>query len=195
MKSQRSFPDPVPNPGFETILAHYAEPRQEYEGAAAPPIYQTSTFFYPDAESFANRRTRDNPRHDYSRVSNPPAPHLDAKFARLEHGTWAHCFGSGMGAISSAINACVQSGAHVTCVSHVYGPTRTYLNHLQRFGVTTSYVRGCDPQRFIEALRPETKLLYLESPTSGYFECPPIEPLVSEARRRGILTIFDNSWA
>lgn len=195
MKPRRDYSDPLPNPGFETIVTHYAENPREQHGAAAPPIYQTSTFLYPDAEAFAERRTARSPHHDYSRVSNPTTEMLEAKLARLEHGKWGHCFGSGMGAISSAINAVVHKGAHVVCVAHAYGPTRSYLSHLQRFGVQTTYVAGCRHEDFVAALRPETTLLYLESPTSGVFECPAIEPLTQVARARNIRTIFDNSWA
>lgn len=195
MKPQRNFADPVPEPGFGTIATHFAESYAAREGAAAPPIYQTSTFVYPDSEAFAKRRTATSPHHDYTRVSNPTTEVLEAKLARLEHGTWCHCFGSGMGAISSALNACVESGSHVVCVGHAYGPTRSYLHHLKRFGVETSYVNGAEHERFVAALRPDTRVLYLESPASGYFDCPRIAPLAAVARERGIRTIFDNSWA
>src|SRR5262249_12449879 len=195
MKPQRRYDDPVPDPGFETIATHYAEEYGLYEGAASPPIFQTSTFIYPDAAAFAARRTPGSPHHDYTRVSNPTTQILEAKLARLEHGGWCQCFGSGMGAISSAINACVAAGSHVVCVEHAYGPTRTYLHHVKRFAIETTHVRGVNTADFLAAIRPETKLLYLESPTSGYFECPDIETLAAAARERGIVTIFDNSWA
>lgn len=195
MKPRREYADPSPDAGFETITARYAENPAEQHGAAAPPIYQSSTFIYPNAEAFAQRRTADSPHHDYSRVSNPTTQILEAKLARLERGNWCHCFGSGMGAIGAAINACVHGGAHVVCVSHAYGPARSYLSHLRRFGVQTTFVPGCRSEDFIAATRPETTLLYLESPTSGVFECPEIAPLTAFARQRGIRTIFDNSWA
>lgn len=202
MKPKRTYSDPTPSPGFATLATHFAEAYEEREGAAAPPIYQTSTFIYPDAAAFAARRTADSPRHDYTRVSNPTTAILEAKLARLERADWCHCFASGMGAISAAINACVRSGAHVVCVDRAYGPTRAYLQHLRRFGVETTYVRcdgrngeQADTAAFLEALRPETRVLYLESPTSGYFDTPAIAPLAAEARARGITTIFDNSYA
>lgn len=195
MKPRRNFTDPLAEPGFETIATHYAENYATREGAAAPPIYQTSTFIYPDSEAFANRRTASSPHHDYTRVSNPTTEILEAKLARLEHGSWCQVFGSGMGAISSAINACVEQGSHVVCVGHAYGPTRSYLHHMKRFGIETSWVNGVEYDRFVAALRPTTRLLYLESPTSGYFDCPEIEPLARISRERGIRTIFDNSWA
>jgi cystathionine beta-lyase len=194
-KPQPEFDDPVPQPGFGTIATHFGEDYAAREGAAAPPIYQTSTFIYPDAAAFAARISGESRRHDYTRVSNPTTQILEAKLARLEHGEWGQCFGSGMAAISSAIYACVKSGSHVVCVDHVYGPTRIYLQHVRRFGVETTYVRGSETGPFLAALRPETRVLMLESPTSGHFECPEIGPLTAAARERGITTIFDNSYA
>lgn len=194
-KPQPHFEDPVPQPGFGTIATHFGEDYQDREGAAAPPIYQTSTFIYPDAASFAARLAGTTERHDYTRISNPTTQILESKLARLEHGAWCQSFGSGMGAISSAINACVKSGSHVVCVDHVYGPTRIYLQHLRRFGVETTYVRGVDTGAFVAAMRPETRVLMLESPTSGCFDCPEIGPLTFAAREREITTIFDNSYA
>jgi len=181
--------------GFETICAHLGEDPAQREGAASPAIYQTSTFIYPDAEAFATRRTSENPNYDYTRCGNPTTTILEQKLAALEAGRWANVFGSGMGAISAAINACVESGAHAVAVSECYGPTRWYFEHLQRFGVQTTFVGGVELDAFAAALRPETRVVYLESPTSGMFSVPDIDPIVKLARERGIVTIFDNSWA
>lgn len=195
LKPELPAADPVERPGFETICARYAEQAEAQCGAAAPPIYQTSTFFYPDVETFTKRLSAEGNRYDYTRGGNPTVQLLEAKLARLEHGAWADCFGSGMGAISAAINACVQAGSHVVAVAHCYGPTRWYLNHLRRFDVSTTFVNSIDPQAFLDAIKPETTLIYLESPTSGRFEVPEIEPIAKAARERGITTIYDNSWA
>lgn len=181
--------------GFETICAHAGEDPARREGAASPAIYQTSTFIYPSAEAFATRRTSENPCYDYTRCGNPTTTILEKKLAALESGTWSNVFGSGMGAISAAINACVASGSHVVAVAECYGPTRWYLEHLQRFGVETTFVEGVDLAEFVAALRPNTRIVYLESPTSGLFSVPAVEPITRIARERGIVTMFDNSWA
>lgn len=182
--------------GFSTICAHLGEDRAAQKGAAAPAIYQSSTFVYPSAEAFEQRQQPDSPFFDYTRVGNPTTAILEAKLARLERGEWCRAFGSGMGAVSGAINACVEAGSHVVAVSRCYHPTRVYLHrYLRRFGVSVSFVRGPDPGAFEAALRPETRLLYLESPTSGTFECMDVRALTGLARARGIRTVFDNSWA
>ncbi len=187
--------DPVPNCGFETICTHYGEDPERQFGAAAPPIYQTSTFLYPDAATFDQRRKPGGGRYEYTRGSNPTSQILEAKLARMERAEWADCFGSGMAAITAAINSCVAANTHVVAVAHCYGPTRRYLDRMKRFGVETTFVAGVDPEDFIAAIRPNTRLIYLESPTSGLFEVPEIEPITRAARERGIITAFDNSWA
>ncbi len=181
---------------FETLCAHHGEQRLAHCGAAAVPIYQTSTFVYPDQAAFEAREQFDAPRYDYTRRSNPTTAVLEAKLAALERGTWARCFASGMGAITAAINVPLAAGAHVVAVAGCYGPTRKYLaEYIQRFGVSTTFVPGTDAAALLDAARPQTRLMYLESPTSGRFEVLDVERLAEAARRRGIVTVFDNSWA
>jgi cystathionine beta-lyase len=189
-------PDPRAEGGFETLCAHYGEHRLAHGGGASPPIYQSSTFVYPDAEAFAGRDRADTPYYDYTRRSNPTTAILEAKLARLEQGTWARCFSSGMGAITAAINMCVKTDAHVVIVADCYQPTRRYLTeYLNRFDVQATFVRGTNPADFIAALRDETHLIYLESPTSGRFDVIDLAPIVAAARQRGITTMLDNSWS
>lgn len=195
MKPLRPHGEPLPDPGFETLAVHYAEDAAERHGAAAPAIYQTSTFIYPDMAAFEKRRRTDQPYYDYTRGGNPTTSILEAKLARLEHGDWCECFGSGMGAISAAINTSVHAGAHVVCVAHVYGPARWYLDHLKRFGVETTFVSGVRAEDFAAAMRPETNLLYLESPTSGHFDVLDLDAIAAAARARGVTVLCDNSWA
>ncbi len=188
--------DPLTAGQFETLCAHYGEHRHAHGGAAAPPLYQTSTFVYPSAEAFEARDEVNTPHHVYTRRSNPTTAVLENKLAKLECGDWARCFASGMGAITAAINFRVSAGAHVVAVADCYGPTRDYLqNYLKRFDVHVTFVRGTDPANFIAALRDETRLVYLESPTTGHFDVIDVAPITAAARQRGILTVFDNSWA
>lgn len=188
--------DPLVNGGFDTLAAHYGEHRFAHGGAAAPPIYQSSTFVYPDAEAFDRRDLAQSPYYDYTRRSNPTTALLEAKLAKLERGTWARCFASGMGAITAAINLNVSSGAHIVAVGNCYTPTHRYLHdYLKRFDVSVTFVHDADPSAFVDALREETALLYLESPTFGLFDVLDVSALTTLARERGILTIFDNSWA
>jgi cystathionine beta-lyase len=188
--------DPLTQGGFETMCAHYGEHRLAQGGAVAPPLYQTSTFVYPDAAAYEGRDRPDSPYYAYTRRSNPTTAILESKLARLEQGNWARCFSSGMAAITCALGACVASGAHAVIVSGCYQPTRRYMTEmLDRFGVMATFVRGTKPEDFISAIRDETKLIYLESPTTGRFDVIELAPIVAAARERGIRTLFDNSWA
>jgi cystathionine beta-lyase/cystathionine gamma-synthase len=161
-----------------------------------PPLYQSSTFVFPDSEAYERRQLRQSPYHLYTRQSNPTTAVLEAKLAKLERGDWARCFASGMGAITCTVGGCLRAGAHVVAVANCYPPTHTYLEqYLSRFGVSTTFVRGLERQDFESAMRDETRVLYLESPTWGKMEILDLEPLVALARERKVVTIFDNSWA
>lgn len=187
---------PAQGPGFETQCIHFGEDREANFGAAAPPIYQCSTFTYPDCEQFVNRNGSGGGRYDYTRVSNPTTALLECKLAELERGEAARAFGSGMAAISAAILSCVKSGEHVITIDTVYGPTRRLLTeYLPRFNIETTYVRGTEVNDFEKALRPNTKLIYLESPSSLLFELQDLAAVADLARSRGISTICDNSNA
>ncbi len=183
-------------PGFETLCVHFAEQRERDLGAAAPPLYQNSTFTFPDCETFAKFREADFPRYVYSRVSNPTTDLLQKKIAELEGGEACRAFASGMAAISSAILSCAKTGDHVITVETVYWPTRTLLSdYLPRFGIETTYVRGTSLAEFEKALRPNTRLIYLETPSTALFELQDLAGVAKLARARGVATACDNSNA
>lgn len=182
--------------GFETLCVHYAEQRERHLGAAAPPLFQSSTFTYPDCETFETRTAEAPVRYDYTRSANPTTGILESKIAVLERAEAARGFGSGMAAISAAVLSCVRTGDHVVTIDTVYGPTRTlFSEYLPRFGIETTYVRGTRIEEFADALRPNTRLIYLESPSSLVFELQDLAAVATLARQRGISTICDNSNA
>lgn len=166
-------------------------------GAVVPPIFQNSLFVFEDWDEFQTsfdpaRKTR----HNYSRISNPTLEVVERKVAALERCDAAKVFGSGMAAISAAIFSCVESGAHVVCVDTCYGPTHQLLqDYLPKFGVTTTFVDGRSVDAIFDAARPETKLIYLESPSSIVFRMQDLEAVARVAREKGIATAIDNSYA
>lgn len=183
---------------FETILQHLGEEEHD-RGAATPPIYQTSTYVYDSVEAFLRQGdplTRDDGRPVYSRVSHPTAVILEKKLAALEETDGALVFASGMSAITAAIMVCVSAGSHVVAVDTCYGPTRTFLeSYLPRFGVTTTFVTGVSTEEIEAAMRPETAMVYLESPSSLLFRFQDLRAVSAICRERGILTVIDNSYA
>jgi cystathionine beta-lyase len=183
------------DPGFETLCAHAGDDPDRFLGAPVPPLYQNSLFTSPDAERFLARGQAPD-RYDYTRTSNPTTDVLERKLAALERTEAARCFGSGMAAVAAAVFHGVRSGDHIVAVETAYGPTRMFLaEYLPRFEVSVTFVPGTDPQQFVDALRPETRLFYLESPTSLVFHLQDLAAVAALARERDILTVVDNSWA
>lgn len=183
-------------PGFETLCIHHAEKRERHLGAAAPPIYQVSTFTYPNCERFEGRHGPAPGRYDYTRTSNPTTELLERKIAALERTDAARAFGSGMAAVSAAVLSCVGAGDHIVTIETVYGPTRRlFSDYLPKFGIETTYVRGTSTEDFERACRPNTRLIYLESPSSRWFELQDLAAVAALAKSRGISTLCDNSNA
>lgn len=182
----------------ETILQHLGEEDHLY-GAVVPPIFQNSLFVHDSCADFERSfdpASTDERRYSYSRVGNPTLEVVERKMAALEHCESAKVFGSGMAAISAAILSCVQSGSHVVCVDTVYGPSRIFLtDYLSRFGVTTTIVSGLDVDEVLSAVRPETTLILLESPSTFVFRMQDLRAIASFARERGIATATDNSYS
>lgn len=178
-----------------SIVAH-DEHDDHHHGSINVPIYQTSLFSFDTYEQFNLARVDEQENFVYSRGNNPTVRFLEDKLAQLERGERAKCFASGMAAISAAIMSIVKSGDHVICTHQAYGPTREFLgNYLRKFGVETTFVDGISLDNWKNAVRSNTKLLYLESPTSMFFQLQDIRSCADLATSIGAETILDNSWA
>ena len=166
-------------------------------GAApmAMPIYQTSLFSYSTLQGLLDGLAAEHERHVYTRGQNPTVEVVERKLAALERGEACKCFASGMGAISAVLLGLLQAGDHVLFVNHVYGPTLQLARHLERFGMAHDVVLDRDVNRLEAAIRPDTKLIWTESPGTMLFRMMDLRALAALARRRGVLTCMDNSWA
>jgi cystathionine beta-lyase/cystathionine gamma-synthase len=162
----------------------------------APPIYQTSNFYFKTVEQFRESISNEKENLIYSRGNNPTINLLCRKLAALEGAEQALVFGSGMAAISSAILSNVKTGDHIVCVQNPYSWTNTLLNTniLPKFGVGVTMVDGCSKEAIIAAVKPETTVIYLESPNSWTFEVQDLIAVSEFARQHGIITIIDNSY-
>jgi len=163
----------------------------------APPIYQTSNFYFKTVEQFRTAISHEKENWIYSRGNNPTTRLLCQKLAALEGADEALVFGSGMAAISAAILSNIKTGDHIVCVQNTYSWTDSLLNTniLPRFGITVSMVDGRSIEAIISAVRPETKLIYLESPNSWTFEQQDIDAVSAFAKENDIITIIDNSYS
>ncbi|MCQ6560043.1 trans-sulfuration enzyme family protein [Paenibacillus mendelii] len=167
-----------------------------HHGAISVPVYQSSLFAFERYDQFDAAFSDLFSHHVYSRGNNPTVEYLERKLAELEEGEAARCFASGMAAITSSIMSLVRSGDHIICVNQVYGPTKEFLgSYLSRFGIETTFVDGRDMVAWQAAIQPNTKLFYLESPTTMMFELQDLRACTSMAKSIGAATIIDNTWA
>jgi cystathionine beta-lyase/cystathionine gamma-synthase len=170
----------------EDICAHLGDDYERFLGAISPPIFQTTLF----------TRKGGNTGYSYSRSANPTVEIVEKKLAALEEGESAACFSSGMAAISSAVLHCIERDAHVVALQTVYPGTKGLLDvYLRKFGVEVTYVPGTSMEDFDEVCGPDTRVIFLESPSSMVYTMVDIEPITEFARSRGIITIMDNTWA
>lgn len=178
------------------ILNHLGEERGSYHGAVVPPIVQSSIFAFPNVQEMRVGFADEFARHMYTRGNNPTVAILRKKVAALEGAEDCLAFGSGAAAIAAAVFASVRQGDHVVCVAKPYSWTRTLLRDLlPKYGVGTSFVDGTDTTNFAAAIKPETRLIVLESPNSMTFEQQDLAAVAELARARGIRTLCDNSFA
>lgn len=163
---------------------------------AAPPIYQTSIFTFPDYDALVAALADENHSTIYSRGRNPTVAEVERRLAKLERGEDCKLFASGMGAISAVMLGLLGAGDHVLFVGQVYGPTLQLAQHLQNFGLEHDLLRQpAGIEAIAAAIRPDTRMIWVESPGTMTFELLDLDAIAVLARARGITTVIDNSWA
>ena len=181
---------------METMLAHYAEDRAAHCGAVVPPIFQNSLFTFESWDAIDEAFSDQDNHCIYSRGNNPSVLLAEKKIAKLAGGERAKLFGSGMAAISAALLHVLEHGDHIVSVKNIYGPTSSLLAYLNgKMAVETTYVSGETVDEFEAAITENTKLIYLESPSTFVFGLQDIAAVAALAKERGIRTIIDNTWA
>lgn len=164
--------------------------------SVVPPIYQTATFSYETAADGARIGQEIPPGYIYSRWANPTTRALEEKVALLEGAEDALATSSGMAAISTAVLTSVERGTHMIAHRAVYQASyQLFAEILPSFGIETTLLPDSDPHTFERALRPTTRLLYLETPNNPLLGITDIAAVVGLARRQGALTIVDNTVA
>lgn len=162
-------------------------------GSVVGSIVQTATFRVSSIEEQREVRLGEE---FYTRYGNPTLAEVESAIAELESTEGALVFASGMAAITSCIFAAVRSGDHIVAQHAVYGSTYDFLAHwLPRFGIETTFVEATDPEQFARAFRPQTKMIYMESPTNPTLKIVDISAIVEHARRHDILTFVDSTFA
>lgn len=179
-------PDKTETTGFSTRAIHAGQEPDPATGAVVTPIYQTSTF--------ANEDIDKNKGYLYSRVSNPTRAALEQNLAALEGGVAGLAFASGMAAIDAVVRL-LNPGDHIITQTNMYGGTiRLLKGVMQRGGIETSHVDVNDPKELERALRPSTRLLYLESPTNPLMEIIDLRAAAAWGRAHNLRVAVDNTF-
>jgi cystathionine beta-lyase/cystathionine gamma-synthase len=182
-------------PDTSYILNEFAEDRELYFNAIAPPIIQTSNFAFNKVSDLRKAFDDEYSSYLYSRGANPTVAILCQKLAALDGAEDCLVFNSGAAAIFAAIFANVKSGDHIVSVKKPYTwAQRTFDVILPRFNITTTFVDGTDIENFRKALKPTTSLIYLETPNSWDYALQDLEAVGRLAKQHNILTICDNSY-
>ncbi|MGH8666630.1 MAG: trans-sulfuration enzyme family protein [Burkholderiales bacterium] len=186
--------DPRP-PAPHTLLVH-ADADIDPDSSIAPPIYPSVTYRADSADEFRAMATEARHPRFYARYGSPTHARVEKLVSELEGAEAALVFASGMAAISSAVLSQLEAGDHVVAQrSHYMGTTQLVGSVLARFGVESTIVEQTDTGAFESALRPETRLVLLESPSNPLLELTDLAAVAAIARRRGIPTLADNTFA
>ena len=167
-----------------------------HRGAVSVPIYQSSTFAFPSAEEGAARFAGNSPGPIYTRLGNPTVQALELCVADLEDGCGAVATATGMAAVSTVFLALLRGGDHVVATDPLYGSSRTLLTrYFARLGVRSTFVAADDSAALTAAIRPETRLVYVETPANPTLDLVDLAVASAVARAVGIPLVVDNTFA
>lgn len=172
--------------GFSTDCIHAGQEPEPVTGAVSVPIFQTSTYVQP--------RLGEHKGYEYARTKNPTRSALEANLAALERGKHAHCFASGMSA-TDTIFRMLKSGDHVVAAENMYGGSyRLFSKVYEKFGLQFTYVDTSNLDAVRGAIQPDTKILFLETPTNPMMTISDIAGCSAIAHEKGVLVVVDNTF-
>jgi methionine-gamma-lyase len=181
---------------IETDIVHGGQHPDKWTGALSPPIYQTSTFVFRDADHGARLFKGEEKGHIYTRISNPTIDLLAAKIALLESGEAGLIFASGLAAIFNVVITSVRSGENIVSDDTIYGGTYTlFKNVLPRLGIEVAFVDVTKSEQFEKAVNERTKLLFMETPANPTLKIIDIARCAEQARSKGMPLCVDNTFA
>ncbi|EKC6208086.1 PLP-dependent transferase [Cronobacter sakazakii] len=172
---------------FATLSVHSGTHHDQH-GAVMPPIYATSTYAQPAPGEHTG--------YEYSRSGNPTRHALERAIAELEAGSQGFAFASGLAAISTVLEL-LDKESHIVAVDDVYGGTYQLLENVRKrtAGLTVSWVKPDDLAALEAAIRPETRMIWVETPTNPLLKLADLEAIAGLARRRGLISVADNTFA
>ena len=180
--------------GINTLAVRAGQVRTP-EGEHSEPIFPTSSFVFASAAEAAARFKGDSPGNIYSRFTNPTVRTFEQRLAAMERGERCIATSSGMSAILATFLGLLKSGDHIVSSRSIFGTTVNLLsNILPKYGITTSFVELTDYSVWEQAIKPETKVLFLETPSNPLTEIADIQKLASIAHDKGTLLVVDNCF-
>ncbi|RIV68916.1 trans-sulfuration enzyme family protein [Flagellimonas aequoris] len=172
--------------GINTICTHEGELEDKLYKGAISPLYMSTSYEFDDVD------IKRYPRY----FNTPNQEALCKKLAALEHAEAALILGSGMAAISTALLAFLQAGDHIVLQQTIYGGTYHFaVTQFQKFGISYSFTDGWEPKDFEKEINPNTKLIYMETPSNPLLTITDIKGVCELAKRKGIVTMIDNTFA
>jgi cystathionine gamma-lyase len=172
---------------FDTKVIHAGITPDPTTGSILPPIYETATFVLEEVG-------RDK-GFDYTRSSNPTRQVLEENLAAIDNGKYGICFASGMSAVDSCMKL-LRAGDHVVCSDDVYGGVSRHFNTvLTRYGLSFTYVNSSDPEAVRRAVKPETRMLWIETPTNPMLKVTDLEAMAKIAKENDLYFGVDSTFA
>ena len=187
----------IQNSGFSTQAVHAGNEKNPF-GVLATPIYQTSTFVFDSCDQGGRRFAGQEQGYIYTRLGNPTTSTLERKVAALEHGEDAVATASGIGAIASTMWTLCKAGDHVIADSILYGCTFAYLEHgMTRYGVEVSFVDTSNIEELRAAMRPNTRVIYIETPANPTLKVEDVAAIseLAHAQDHPVAVVCDNTFA
>jgi len=179
----------------ETLAIRIQNERSQ-EAEHSVPLYLTSSYVFDDAEQMRAAFSDEIEANIYSRYSNPNVDELLEKVARLEAGEAAWATATGMAAVFTTFAALLQSGDHIVSSKSVFGSThQLFVNILPKWGITTTYVDAIDYEGYEQAITPETKIVYIETPSNPGLDLIDIKRLAAICKEKDVLLVVDNCFA
>ncbi len=184
------------NHSFFTQAVHAGEDRAADHGAVSVPIYPASVFAFANADDGIAIHNYEKEGYFYGRLGNPTVDALEKTMAELERGEDALAFASGMAAISAAAFTLTSSSDHIVGPESMYSTTTNFLRHIgQSFGIETTFVDAANAEAYAAALRPNTKMFWIESPSNPLLRITDIAEVAAIGKKAGVATVVDNTFA
>jgi len=178
-----------------TKAVHAGDDHDAHFGALSVPIYPASVFAFPNADEASAIHNEEKPGYYYGRLGNPTQTALETAMAEIEGGEAALALASGMAAVSGIVLSLVKSGDHIVAPMSGYPTTQNFFRHIERFGIETTFVDAMDAENYRSAVRQNTRLFWIETPSNPLVLITDLREVASIAREHGITTVADNTFA